>query len=178
LIRRHIRGRSLEDPAATVARKQRELTEWLADRDVSCPNCKYNLRGLRELSCPECGYGLDPEVLIPHQTDCFPWKPWWFGRSGAGSVVIAVHLAWMCSHFFMTEPMLWFGERTPVSIVGLGLIALSVIVFAVAKHVVEEENRYRPSDGGPSRRWARICWLVATINAAGLITALILGATA
>jgi hypothetical protein len=36
------------------------LRELLTDRDVACPNCKYNLRGLQETWCPECG---DPLVL-------------------------------------------------------------------------------------------------------------------
>lgn len=31
------------------------LCEFLAARDVSCPNCRYNLRGLKTTSCPECG---------------------------------------------------------------------------------------------------------------------------
>ncbi|MBY0263560.1 MAG: hypothetical protein K2Q20_14535 [Phycisphaerales bacterium] len=32
-----------------------ELREYLADHDVSCVKCGYNLRGLRGDACPECG---------------------------------------------------------------------------------------------------------------------------
>ncbi len=38
------------DPSGMVA--------WLAERDVPCPACGYNLRGLRADRCPECGRGL------------------------------------------------------------------------------------------------------------------------
>ncbi|MEM8758677.1 MAG: hypothetical protein AAGF47_12970 [Planctomycetota bacterium] len=32
-----------------------ELRAYLAERDVPCPGCGYNLRGVRETVCPECG---------------------------------------------------------------------------------------------------------------------------
>lgn len=34
------------------------LREFLADRDIECPGCSYNLRGLTGRTCPECGQGL------------------------------------------------------------------------------------------------------------------------
>ena len=34
---------------------QQFLVEYLSDRDINCPNCQYNLRGLSSDSCPECG---------------------------------------------------------------------------------------------------------------------------
>lgn len=38
------------------------LRQFLADRDVSCPVCRYNLRDLRSDHCPECGAQLDLRV--------------------------------------------------------------------------------------------------------------------
>lgn len=38
------------------------LRQLLADRDVDCPVCRYNLRGLRSDHCPECGAHLDLRV--------------------------------------------------------------------------------------------------------------------
>ena len=36
------------------------------DRDVACPLCEYNLRGLTEPRCPECGYTFSwPELTDP-----------------------------------------------------------------------------------------------------------------
>lgn len=34
------------------------LRRFLAERDVECPGCNYNLRGLTGGVCPECGQGL------------------------------------------------------------------------------------------------------------------------
>jgi predicted RNA-binding Zn-ribbon protein involved in translation (DUF1610 family) len=39
------------------------LAEYLADRDIPCAHCGYNLRGLTSHTCPECG-GEIPDVVI------------------------------------------------------------------------------------------------------------------
>lgn len=38
------------------------LPVFLAARDVACPSCGYNLRGLREARCPECGEAIALQV--------------------------------------------------------------------------------------------------------------------
>jgi hypothetical protein len=40
-----------------------ELRAFLAGRDVECPQCGYNLRGLRGAACPECGSALSFRML-------------------------------------------------------------------------------------------------------------------
>lgn len=35
-----------------------DVISWLAGRDVPCPLCGYNLRGLASPRCPECGQPL------------------------------------------------------------------------------------------------------------------------
>ena len=34
------------------------LRQFLADRDVACPACRYNIRQLQTSTCPECGRDL------------------------------------------------------------------------------------------------------------------------
>ena len=46
------------------ARNDPTLLAWLADRDVPCPLCGYNLRGLIALRCPECGHDLRLAVAL------------------------------------------------------------------------------------------------------------------
>ena len=38
------------------------------DRDVLCPLCEYNLRGLPDARCPECGYRFDWRELLEPDT--------------------------------------------------------------------------------------------------------------
>ena len=38
-----------------VSDAERRLRHYLADQDIGCPKCGYNLRGLEDDSCPECG---------------------------------------------------------------------------------------------------------------------------
>jgi hypothetical protein len=47
--------RNSVSPADEPESHQRILLQFLADRDVECPNCQYNLRNLTSRRCPECG---------------------------------------------------------------------------------------------------------------------------
>lgn len=40
------------------------LRTFLADRNVPCPKCQYNLRALQQPLCPECGAPLELGVLV------------------------------------------------------------------------------------------------------------------
>lgn len=40
------------------------LAKVLAEREVSCPACGYNLRGLHKPDCPECGVAITWEGLL------------------------------------------------------------------------------------------------------------------
>ncbi len=52
-------------------RAEKGLVEYLADRDVECPKCGYNLRGLEQAVCPECSRVLRlAELRVPRG------KPW------------------------------------------------------------------------------------------------------
>lgn len=41
-----------------------ELRSYLAERDVACPGCGYNLRGLSTDRCPECNQHLELRVSL------------------------------------------------------------------------------------------------------------------
>ena len=40
------------------------LERYLADRDIVCPGCAYNLRGLTSDRCPECGDQLELQLRL------------------------------------------------------------------------------------------------------------------
>src|SRR3954452_18346660 len=63
-------GRSSHEADDAVAQVDRELlVRFLADRDVECPQCRYNLRDLRSDLCPECGerIALRVQLVEPRQ---------------------------------------------------------------------------------------------------------------
>lgn len=43
-----------------------ELRVFLPERDVACPNCGYNLKGLAGSTCPECSQRLVLSVSLEH----------------------------------------------------------------------------------------------------------------
>ena len=40
------------------------LRQYLAERDVSCPGCGYNLRGLAAGACPECNQDFELGIKL------------------------------------------------------------------------------------------------------------------
>src|SRR3954468_9334459 len=52
-------------PAAPPPPPAGEPPDWDAlSRDVVCPLCEYNLRGLVEPRCPECGHTFDWQDIL------------------------------------------------------------------------------------------------------------------
>ncbi len=49
---------STETPAPNIPSDDDWLRDYLAERDVPCPVCSYNLRGISQPRCPECGHRL------------------------------------------------------------------------------------------------------------------------
>ena len=47
-----------------MTEERSELAAYLADRDVPCPGCGYNLRGIVGTKCPECSRSVDVAHLI------------------------------------------------------------------------------------------------------------------
>lgn len=49
------------------------LASYLADRDVACPGCGYNLRGCKSQQCPECAESIKLNVTHPGAAVITPW---------------------------------------------------------------------------------------------------------
>src|SRR5687767_11336956 len=56
---------SLPVRGAAAATDDAILITFLRSRDIPCPSCSYNLRGLRSSACPECGAPLSLHVGSP-----------------------------------------------------------------------------------------------------------------
>src|SRR5258706_15900939 len=62
---RGFRG-GLVEPARVIA----TMVDEAVDRDVYCPHCAYNLRGVASSQCPECGQTVDRTILAQ---SILPW---------------------------------------------------------------------------------------------------------
>jgi len=58
------------------------VTAYLARRDVQCPRCAYNLRGVGEPLCPECGHKIELTIHRP-------------GRSRGYLLFVLLALGWV-----------------------------------------------------------------------------------
>src|SRR5688572_33486872 len=55
---------AVEAPIDAGERDACALVDYLRERDVACPLCRYNLRGLQTSRCPECGRALTLGVWL------------------------------------------------------------------------------------------------------------------
>lgn len=85
------------------------LQAFVADRDVPCPACGYNLRGLRGRNCPECGLELRLMVQLEEQAmgALMATLAALFGQLGA-SALVALAFLWISIVWGDTAPWeLW-----------------------------------------------------------------------
>jgi hypothetical protein len=98
----------------------RTLEGYLARRDVPCPSCGYNLRGLSEGTCPECGFGFDVESLKALRTPRPLLIEW------ALDHVFSAILLLVCLNHGVSTMTLDRPERRLVGLLSLGIMLLLV----------------------------------------------------
>ncbi len=151
---------SMRAPESTDAAA---LRAFLAERDVPCPGCGYNLRGLTGAVCPECGAPLTMEAIRLS-----------LRRSGGAPVVAAGVGLLMFSVFalpsaafvlIMSAGMLLGsrggrGVESALIIAGLG--ATGLLMFASPLLAARWWDRWEPRVAAMPRavRWgiAALCW--------------------
>ncbi len=73
------------------------VTRFLGGRDLPCPRCGFNLRGVRDAVCPECGRRLGLSMLLLHEQHAIPRADWRAGearrhlRVSAGGLLLLAH---------------------------------------------------------------------------------------
>jgi DNA-directed RNA polymerase subunit RPC12/RpoP len=93
------------------------LTAYLADTDVACPRCGYNLRHLTGTRCPECGDEIQIQVgLVDPRMRPYIASIVAFGIGFGGSALFGIVAAF-------NAPEDWWGEWP-------GILMLSQLVVA------------------------------------------------
>jgi tRNA(Ile2) C34 agmatinyltransferase TiaS len=64
----------MAEPAETSETADVAAPDWESiTRNVKCPLCGYNLRGLVEPRCPECGYQFEWQRIFHPERDLHPY---------------------------------------------------------------------------------------------------------
>ncbi|MEM9083588.1 MAG: hypothetical protein AAGB34_08335 [Planctomycetota bacterium] len=139
-------------------REETLLNEVLRDRDVPCPVCRYNLRGLTASACPECGANLKAWVK-PDSLRLGLWIVALVGLSG-GFGFQATLVIWV-AYLIVTEGESLSSYMPELNVaffsspaMGIGILLLITLRAHVAKLKLW------------GRIWIAICaWLVSAIAA-------------
>ena len=135
------------------------LTEYLADRDVPCPRCGYNLRGLTAGRCPECGDHLQLRIGLSEP------------RLGAYITLLAACCLGLGASALLAlialqeAPSSWWDK--PGAKVLLGQFVICALLLPA---VLAGRRRFRK--GTPKRQWAwagAMCALIAALSTAIVI---------
>lgn len=144
-------GPSPPEPAAPATDRDVEvLKTLLADRDITCSACGYNLRGLAEPACPECNEPLAlPESLGAH------------GGFGAGSMAVWVFPLTVDVVFLLLS----IDELSP----GLGMMWGGLAAMAIIPLVFSFAFAGRRVSLGARRRYWMYSRLAISAHAVGLL---------
>ena len=110
---------------------EQDLIDVVAIRDVPCPTCQYNLRGIRRGYCPECGTAL---VLTVAPRTHFP-TAWLLAVIASGIIASHLpdairHLSWVTANGFKQ----WWWDRTMVIHYGSVGFLLALIGLLLNRH--------------------------------------------
>jgi len=112
------------------------LAAFLADRDVSCPVCRYNLRALRVPACPECAAPLHLSVASP-SLHLGPYLVTIvsFALAAGFDLVVAIIAATLTLVFAdPAAPASWIGPALLASILGAAGAACLGSILWLARH--------------------------------------------
>jgi hypothetical protein len=112
------------EPAPPPRKISDLLAELVATRDVPCPGCGYNLRGITSTRCPECNQPLTLTVGLAER------KLAWFVVGIAGLAMgagfgLLIYAALIVQHFAAGYPMTELQKAWPLLATGAVCAALT-----------------------------------------------------
>jgi hypothetical protein len=134
------------------------LTQFLRDRDATCPTCTYNLRGLQADKCPECGSVVFLTVSGPRPPQAAQLTGLVGLCMGLGlNLMLLVYIA-IAMHMGRAPSGAWRHAFVWVNVGGA--IVLGAILIVWLKRW-QSTGRLRPAV-----RWfaAAFCWLLSLVD--------------
>ena len=120
---------------ADIDQSEAELLKaLLAERDLPCPVCGYNLRAIASTNCPECGAKLDLRV---GSTD-LKLGPWLVAVLSVGLPLGACALWSITIAIFMTIQNTW----AAASVTGIITLGIASIPYAIAMAALIAKRRW------------------------------------
>lgn len=101
------------------------IKAFLADRDVACPGCGYNLQGCAAEVCPECGAGIEI-VLRGDTTSPAAWIAGTVAISSALGLAVPAAFNSTAASLFAPDYFNWDGPvlRVPMA------VGVSILLWA------------------------------------------------
>lgn len=132
------------------------LRAFLAGRDVSCPNCEYNLRDLAGDRCPECGLELALRIQLA-EPRLAAFLAGLVGLSAGAGFNALIFLYWL----MITGRRGWRSNFETFIVVDL----ISLAVMAAATYAWLRSRR-RLRTMSPAARWVLVaaCWALTVAS--------------
>lgn len=115
------------------------LRQFLADRDVPCAQCGFNLRGLGGPACPECGMAL--RLDVPRQTilDRRRGLVWTAAALMAllDLVSVIMHVYYLVAYPAMGGTYSWTYAVGGVTAAAM-LVAIAIVMIRLARRPTDE----------------------------------------
>lgn len=114
------------------------LITFLADRDLPCPICHYNLRGVIEARCPECGSTIALGISSP-QSHIGPWLlatiafALAIGFDFVATLLAFIPLVRFGPPAYSAAPQLWNGLITVIVLGVASTVGLFILVHSRAR---------------------------------------------
>lgn len=127
------------------------LEQFLSERDVVCPGCAYNLRGLKSDRCPECGDELELSLKLvePRQAPLIAGLVGLSSGAGLGGLLLIYAMLMLMSRQMSTG---WLTEFVVLN--GSGFVAHAGALWLWVRYW----HAIRRMNPAPRRLLVFICW--------------------
>jgi hypothetical protein len=127
------------------------LEQFLSERDLVCPGCSYNLRGLKSDRCPECGDELELSLKLvePRQAPLIAGLVGLSAGAGLGGLLVIYAII---ITIVMGRGRQLLGEFLVTNLIGFAAHAVVILLWVRYWHRIRRM--------GPAKRWLLVafCW--------------------